>query len=83
MLINGGRGAKMRERVSVCMCERERELEQKREREREREQERERERERGGWGEFNEEEPDRDGRNGEKQLRRKTAIIDIEKDRKI
>ena len=46
--------------------------------------ERERERERGGgWGEFNEEEPDRDGRNSEKQFRRKTAIIDTEKDRKI
>ena len=39
---------------------------------------RERERQREWWGE-----PDRYGRNSDKQLRRKTPYIDLEKDRKI
>ena len=61
--------------MCVCLCERERKKESlnKREREREREQKRERE-----WGE-----PDRDGRNSDKPLRRKTPYIDLVKDRKI
>ena len=43
------------------------------------ERERERLRESGGGGGG----PDRDGRNSDKQLRRKTPYIDLEKDRKI
>ena len=50
----------------------------------ERERERGRERERVCvCGVFNEEEPDRDGRNSDKQLQRKAAYIDLEKERKI
>ena len=41
---------------------------------------RERDRESGGGGGWK---PDRDGRNSDKQLRRKTPYIDLEKDRKI
>ena len=37
----------------------------------------------GGGGVFNDEEPDRDGCNGDKQLQRKTAYIDLEKDSMI
>ena len=48
-----------------------------RERERERDIETERVGEGGGG------EPDRDGRSSDKQLRRKTQYIDLEKDRKI
>ena len=44
-----------------------------------RERERHRDRESGGGGG----EPDRDGRSSDKQLRRKTQYIDLEKDRKI
>ena len=48
-------------------------------RERERERDRETERVGGGGGG----EPDRYGRNSDKQLRRKTPYIDLEKDKKI
>ena len=51
----------------VCVCVRERETE--------------REWGRGGGGGGGG--PDRDGRNSDKQLRRKTPYIDLEKDRKI
>ena len=44
--------------------------------------ERERQREWGGGG-GGKEEPDGDRRNSDKQLRRKTPYIDLEKDRKI
>ena len=44
------------------------------------ETEREREKE---WGRGGEWKPDRDGRNSDKQLRRKTPYIDLEKDKKI
>ena len=44
---------------------------------------RQRDRESGGGGGGEEWKPDRDGRNSDKPLRRKTPYIDLEKDRKI
>ena len=37
----------------------------------------------GGGGGLNEVEPERDGRNSDKQLQTEIAYIDLEKDRKI
>ena len=58
------------------------ERDRERETETERERKRERKRERCGVR-GNEEEPDWDGRNSDKQLQRKTAYIDLEKNRNL